>query len=774
MAQMYSVTGSVRDEKGIPLPGCHVHYTDMCDVTDGDGVFSHSVPEGRNRFTFSFVGYAQKDTSIVVTHDVVFDFSLSPDNRLITEIAVVGNGISTAKSKKNEVVSAKFISKTLTGTFIKSIERLPGVNSMDIGANASKPIIRGMGFNRVVVSENGVKQEGQQWGADHGLEVDPFSVETAEVVKGASGLEHGSDAIGGYINITNNKMPKKHSLSGEASVLAKSVNYTYGGSVFLQGRSEKNFFKMRASAMDFADYRVPTDRIYYLERKIPVYGNRLKNTAGEERDFSTTVGRVSNKYKATLMVSNVYKKAGFFPGAHGIPDIRRVEHDGDYRNIEYPYQKANHLKLLSQTKLFLNNGDLTFDFGFQDNLRQEWSVFHTHYPNQTVPDRDENLELEFHLRTYNANVKFQINSSTLGKLRLGLQYQFKDNEVGGYNFLLPEYEASSLGVFAQCEYSLNDYLKLNGGFRFDYGTINTQGFFDPILYEYFIDEDYSNDEAISYAQRSVGLNKGFGDLSWLIGLVYKPNDRFVYRMNIGTAFRVPTAIELGSNGVHHGSFRHEQGDERLDSEKGYYIDGNIEWHNQVWEIGLSPYLYYFSNYLYLQPTGEFSKLPDAGQIYRYSQTKALVSGVEFSLNKNWVKDRVSSLLTLEYIYNQRLSDNRKERYPLPFTPPVNGFLEFDYELFKNSDRFENTRFFVNSRFALRQSRISNNEEETDGYIVGGAGISTDAWLGKQKVEFVLQGNNLFNTKYFNHVSFYRKIEIPEQGRNIQLLVKVPF
>ena len=84
------------------------------------------------------------------------------------------------------------------------------------------------------------------------------------------------------------------------------------------------------------------------------------------------------------------------------------------------------------------------------------------------------------------------------------------------------------------------------------------------------------------------------------------------------------------------------------------------------------------------------------------------------------------------------------------------------------------RLFVNSRFAMKQNRISNNEEKTNGYIIGGAGIATEVWFRKQKVELILQGNNLLNTKYFNHVSFYRKVEIPEQGRNIQLLLKVPF
>ncbi len=773
-AQMYTVTGIVYDEEGLPLPGCHVHYNDVCDVTDISGRFKHLVLEGRVGFTFSFIGYTKKDTVFTVIEDTDIKVLLFSDNQLISEIDVVGNSISTTKSKKNEVINADFLKKNLTGTFIKSIERLPGVNSMDIGANASKPIIRGMSFNRVVVSQDGVKQEGQQWGADHGLEIDPFSIETAEIVKGASGIEYGSDAIGGYINISNNKLPAKKSISGEVNFLTKSVNDTYGGSLFFQGRSDKYFFKFRTTALDFGDYRVPTKSISYLSRIMKVYNNRLKNTAGKEYDLSFSVGRVSDVYKTTFSVSNVYQKAGFFPGAHGIPDDESVIHDGDYRNIEYPYQEAGHFKAQNQTKFFLNNGNVILDFGFQDNLRQEWSSFHTHYPGQPKPKRNEDLELKFHLKTYSANVKYDFKT-LFGNFTIGTQSQFKDNNVGGYNFLLPEYESLSLGAFTQAEINVNDKLKVNGGIRYDYSGVSIGSFFDEILYQYLLSRpDPDINEAEEYAQRSYALDENYGDLSWMLGLVYKPNEKLITRMNLGKAFRMPTAIELGSNGIHHGSFRHEKGDVNLKSEKGFYFDGNIEWGNSNWIIEASFYMYLFSNYLYLQPTGEFSKLPHGGQIYKYSQSEALVTGNELSIQRKWLGDKIESIITLEHIYNRRLSSDKSQRYPLPFTPPVNSFIELDYKPRIKSKTLKDSRLFINTRFALKQNRVSNNEEKTDGYMIYGLGVSSQVMFTKQKIEFVLQGNNLLNTKYFNHVSFYRKVEIPEQGRNIQLLVKVPF
>jgi iron complex outermembrane receptor protein len=767
-AQEIEIEGQVLDERSLPMPGCHVHYKDYCSVSDVNGLFYHKVKEtNRISLRFSFVGYEEIDTVINPLKVSFIKITLTPDNTVLDEIYIEGSRADIVSSKNQEVITSDFIRQNLEGTFIKSIDRLPGVNSMDIGANASKPIIRGMSLNRVVVSENGVKQEGQQWGSDHGLEIDPFVVEQAEIVKGASGIEYGSDAIGGYINITSTSVPKKHSFEGEAVALVKSVNNTYAGSLFLKGRDDKNFFKFRASALDFADYRVPTDQVIYLTRKMPVYNGLLKNTAGEEQDFYLQIGRVTSRYKSMLMASNVFQKSGFFPGAHGIPNVDRLEHDGNYRNTSFPFQSAKHFKLMHQTKWFMHNGSIIFDAGYQNNRRMEWSEFHTHYPNQQLPLVNPNLELDFYLETFTGNAKWVMNVIDAMQLTVGVQTQWKDNKVAGYNFLLPRYKQNAAGVYMHNEYSFSGNLVINGGIRYDYSKVNTEAYFDSVLYRYFISKNEDESQVNSYAWRSSEVTKTYGDISWTLGVKAAISDQLDFQFNIGKAYRVPTAVELASNGIHHGSFRHEKGNAYLESEKGYYVDGTLNWDKEKWGVELSPYAYYFSNYLFLKPTGQWSKLPHAGQIYEYTQSEAVLSGIEFSGYKRWL-NRIQFLCTLEYIYNYQLASQRALRYPLPFTPPINGFAEMDYKPRKN------IRLFINTRFAFTQNRISVNEDITKGFVVFGGGISGQKKLGKQQVEVVLQATNVLNTRYYNHISFYRKIEIPEQGRNIQLLLKVPF
>lgn len=767
-----TLKGTVLDDNRQPLPGCHVHYLDRCVVSDFDGHFILTdIPGEYATIEFSFVGYQPKDTLAALTgHPLIVQ--LQPAINTIGQVLIKGNRTETEKSLTNELVKAGFLTQNMDGIFIKSLDQISGVNAMDIGANASKPVIRGMSFNRVVVSENGIKQEGQQWGADHGIEMDPFSVESAEIVKGASAIEYGSDAIGGYIHIGNDRVPEAGPIKAEIQTLTKSVNQTLGASVSAEGRDNHFFFKLRGTLLDFGDYHIPTDTIMYLTRKMPVANQQLKNTAGREIDFSAQGGLIYNRFFSAISFSDVDQKSGFFPGSHGIPDLERVKDDGNRRNLEYPYQQADHLKIISNSRYFTNLAILRLDLAFQDNNRREWSQFHTHYPGQSAPAENPDLELDFHLRTHQANLKANFNKWTKHRLSAGIQNQWKDNQIGGYNFLLPEYSQFSTGAFVKDDLQASSKLKIALAIRYDFSRIETTSFFDPILYDYLTETGTSPAEATEYANRSYGVDRTFQDFTWLAGMVFTPSANLVARFNLGKAFRTPTAIELSANGIHHGSFRHEQGTGNLSSEKGYYTDAGLEWKNGTASIGFSPYLYYFSNYIFLNPTGEWSKLPHAGQIYRYTQSKAILSGAELSFQKQFFQ-QLNVRLNLEYIRNEQITDNRNQRYPLPFTPPPNAFAELEYRTKAVSGRFSDTRLFVNTKAALAQNRVARNEKATPGYQILGAGISTRLKTATSAVEFVLQAHNLFDNKYFNHISFYRNLEIPDPGRNVQLLVKIP-
>ena len=686
---------------------------------------------------------------------------------LLLPDVVVTESYQQRQAKKSalavDVVDQDFLRKHFTGNFMQAMENIPGVQTMDIGSGFSKPMIRGMGFNRIAVLENGIKQEGQQWGADHGLELDAFNIGTVNVLKGPSSLLYGSDAMGGVIDITSPPVPSVDMLFGDVTLLGKSVNGTLGGSFMLGIKKSFWYAQVRYSEQHFGDYRIPTDTIVYLTQKMPVYGRKLKNTAGIERNIGFFAQYQRQRYKANYSVSNVYQKTGFFPGAHGIPDVSRVEDDGDSRNMELPYSKVNHLKVTTLQQYAWEKLVLSGDFGFQNNHREEWSVFHTHYGSQPVPEKDPDKELAFNLNTLSTSVKVRFIGSSSWEHALGWDGQHQRNDISGYSFLLPEYYRSTTGLLWLTTYKPNNVISVSGGMRYDYGYIHISSHEDAYLADYLRKQGYDEEQVEHYKWNSHAVKKKFGDYSFSLGLVWTPSERHMVKANVGRSFRLPGANELAANGVHHGTFRHEQGDTNLKSEQGWQMDASYNLRYNGFSISVSPFVSWFSNYIFLRPTGEWSVLPHAGQIYRYTGAEALFAGTEATIDIHFLRSfnyRISG----EYVYTY----NCDEHIPLSFSPPFSMRNPLTWQR-------KQVMLYAEWQSIARQNRVGRNEDRTPGANLFHLGGSLNIPIrGNQAIEITLTARNIFNTRYYNHLSFYRKVEIPEPGRNFQLLIKIPF
>lgn len=686
---------------------------------------------------------------------------------LLLPDVVVTESYQQRQAKKSalavDVVDQDFLRKHFTGNFMQAMENIPGVQAMDIGSGFSKPMIRGMGFNRIAVLENGIKQEGQQWGADHGLELDAFNIGTVNVLKGPSSLLYGSDAMGGVIDITSPPVPSVDMLFGDVTLLGKSVNGTLGGSFMLGIKKSFWYAQVRYSEQHFGDYRIPTDTIVYLTQKMPVYGRKLKNTAGIERNIGFFAQYQRQRYKANYSVSNVYQKTGFFPGAHGIPDASRVEDDGDSRNMELPYSKVNHLKVTTLQQYAWEKLVLSGDFGFQNNHREEWSVFHTHYGSQPVPEKDPDKELAFNLNTLSASVKVRFIGSSSWEHALGWDGQHQRNDISGYSFLLPEYYRSTTGLLWLTTYKPNNVISVSGGMRYDYGYIHISSHEDAYLADYLRKQGYDEEQVEHYKWNSHAVKKKFGDYSFSLGLVWTPSERHMVKANVGRSFRLPGANELAANGVHHGTFRHEQGDANLKSEQGWQMDASYNLRYNGFSISVSPFVSWFSNYIFLRPTGEWSVLPHAGQIYRYTGAEVLFAGTEATIDIHFLRS-FYACISGEYVYTY----NCDEHIPLSFSPPFS---------MRNTLTWQRKQVMLYAEWQsiARQNRVDRNEDRTPGANLFHLGGSLNIPIrGNQAIEITLTARNIFNTRYYNHLSFYRKVEIPEPGHNFQLLIKIPF
>ncbi|MGV8138994.1 MAG: TonB-dependent receptor plug domain-containing protein [Mangrovibacterium sp.] len=315
---LYKLSGNVSDKEGFALPGASVGLspgeTGMITNTSGNFHFS-GLKAGVYILSVSFVGYETFADTIEIRASQSIRIKMQPAVMTLHEVVVADNYAQTRNredSRNVTVVNERFVKMNLAGSLMKSLERLPGVSTIDIGSGQSKPVIRGLGFNRIVVAENGIKHEGQQWGEDHGLEIDQYAVDRVEVIKGPASLMYGSDAIGGVIDIKQFDVPAKNSVGGSVDLTGKSNNNLMGTSIAVFARRKTLYITGRVTLLDFGDYRVPTDSVDIYSYKAALYKNHLRNTAGNEQNFHFSVGVVGPRFSTRFYFSDLHSKSGFF------------------------------------------------------------------------------------------------------------------------------------------------------------------------------------------------------------------------------------------------------------------------------------------------------------------------------------------------------------------------------------------------------------------------------------------------------------------------------
>ncbi len=779
--QYAKVQGTVTDKAGKPLEGVTVVIENSSLVlTNEKGVFTfdsiakavHTLVIGSYSKDFvSFTFLLEKDTVFAKPFIIVKNTSEFLDDVVITSKMPIGRGIESLPMIE---IDAKEIRRETGGSLIQTLEKRPGIKSIGIGSSNAKPLIRGLGFNQVAVIENGIKHEGQEWGADHGLEIDQYNVDKLEIIKGPSSFLYGSDALGGIINIKSNAVPVKNTLGGSVDLVGKSNNLHAGGSLNLYGRSDKWFFRLRSTYMNYADYRVPTDTVYIYSYAVGLHKNFVRNTAGREFNNSLNFGYVGTNVKSIFSVSHNFNKSGFFANAHGLVpmNVDKVIYDSSSRDILLPYQQVNHTKVSNQTEISLGKHKLEIEAGFQRNFRNEHSKYTAHgYMPSTFP---QDLNVPFDLeRQYDKNaVTLNVSDRTIIKkhsLSYGVNSEYQQNKIGGWGFLIPAYKRFALGGFVYDKFFVNDKLALLGALRYDIGSIHIHSHNDWFESDVVDDNGVVSKEKLS---KATDFSKNFNNFSWSAGLLYTKKD-WLLTVNVGKSFRMPIAKELAANGINYHYFRYEKGNSQLSPEQSYQLDLGVNFSREKFKMSVTPFVNYFSNYIFLNPTADYDTYYGAGnQIFEYTQAKVFRTGFEVQASYAPLKQlKIES--GIEYLYGVQLS-GAKRYYPLPFTPPASGIFSISYAPTIWQKHLTNSFVKLNVKIAAPQNQIVPPEKQTQGYHVWGFALGTSVKTKKDVIDIRLNIYNLFNQKYLNHTSFYRLIDLPEQGRNIVLSVRVPF
>ncbi len=689
---------------------------------------------------------------------------VAPPDSIVTldAVTVVGQqqrDFQMRMSQSAIQIGREALQQSYAGSLVQTLEGIPGVKAMAIGSGQSKPTIRGLGFNRLAVTEDGIKHEGQQWGDDHGLEIDQFAIDRAEVIKGPAALLYGSDAIGGVLNLYSNHVPTEP-LEGAVQLFGRTNNEQMGLSARIGGRHGRWFYRAHGTFIDYADYRVPTDSIQYYSYWIKLKDQRLRNTAGSEADGSVMVGYMGYRFHSDLRISDSYSKSGFFANAHGLEvRLSDIDYDHSRRDIDLPYQWVNHLKVLSHSSWQGDGLTIEANLAYQHNQREEHSEPVSH---GYMPTPDGTMERRFDKSTYTANMQLRRTQGN-HELRAGVGGEHQHNRRDGWGFIIPDFEVSSIGAFLMDRYMVSSRLALNAGLRFDYARTHIHSYHDWYATP-------SADGSSVQVERSTDMTRHFRSLTWSAGVNYATGP-WIVKANVGKSFRVPIPKELGADGINYHIFRYERGNMQLDPEESYQIDASIGWADDVLEIQVDPYLNYFPNYIYLSPSAQYV---EGLQLYHYTQARVLRYGLEaqctWHIDRHWQAHAQGAYL------HARQESGEKKGYTLPFSTPWNVEIGGRYSFgFGRATASEPTGYVsMTARIVGSQNEIVPPEKPTDGYWTLNMAAGKRFSLGRSTLRVSVHADNLLDRRYYDHTSFYRLIDVPEPGFNLSVMAGLEF
>ncbi|MBC7912983.1 MAG: TonB-dependent receptor [Pyrinomonadaceae bacterium] len=740
-ASALAIGGKVTDAStNEALPGAIVSFPELQQAVstneNGEYRFARIARKGRFLVEVRFIGYKTITQLVDLSTAEPLNFSLQPSVIEVHEVVITGtaasadnrtNSTSVTTVNKNDLISRS------SNNIIDAISRVAGVSQVTTGAAVSKPIIRGLGSNRILTLSDGVKQEGQQWGDEHGIEIDQYKAGRVEILRGAASLLYGSDALGGVINIIDPLPPASGRIRAEILSNYATNNGLSATSAMLEGNSNGFVWQSRGTYKNAFSYNTP-------EVRIP-------NTGFQERNFNTLIGLNKHWGFAHLNFSSFNQKLG-------LPDFEKnaagkyedaegnVFTSSDLRNRELltPFQDVRHYKLALNSVLLFKSGRLRSTFGYQNNQRRE------------LEESRVNPSLFFDLNTYSYDLKYYLNEKNGWEPAIGISGAFQNSKNKAEELLIPDYDNTDIGAFAYLKKSWTGST-FNAGLRFDNRSISGVKMEEDGTPKF---SDFKNE---------------FSNLSGAIGFTCELSENWNIKANLGSAFRAPNIAELSSEGIHEGTFRYEIGTTNLKPERSLYADAALEFHNSKVDFHFNLYTNYIGNYIYSRRLNNETINVDTETfaLYRYVQDDANLYGLEAGLTFH-----PSSFMHIENSFSITQGKNTQTKNNLPFipAPALRNEVKFEPELKTSGIKHPYISIGMDNIFP--QNRIDKEFEILSrGYTLIDASAGASIHFNKQAVRLYLSVNNLFDKAYASHLNRLRYEGILNQGRNIAFGFQLP-
>jgi len=773
--------GRITDRTGEPVQGVTIYFPEMKTgaVSGTDGNYTiDNLPQRTLLIQVNAIGYKMIAENINLKTTSNKDFVLDESVIEINEVVVTGQAGASQMIRMPapiSIITHAELQQNAAANIIDAISSQPGISQITTGSGIAKPVIRGLGYNRVVVVNDGVRQEGQQWGDEHGIEVDEFDVDRVEILKGPASLMYGSDAMAGVINFFSAPVLPQGKIQLNALVNYQTNNGLMAYSLNSAGHKKAFVWNVRYSNKQAHAYQNKYDGYVY-------------NSGFSENAISALVGINQWWGYSHLTLSTYQLTPGIVEGDRdpvtgqfvkpvalndnsvgeaivALPDFLSYKH-------QMPYQQVKHYKAVWNNNILIGEGSLKTTIGYQQNRRQEFEDILS--PNDYA--------LYFQLHTINYDIHYLLPEKNGFGLSFGMNGMVQNSLNIGSEYLVPEYRLFDAGVFIIAKQNWGK-LDVSGGLRFDNRSERGEALYLNAADEKTIASDPTATERFS------PFSTNFGGISGSLGGSYQMTENWNTKLNLSRGFRAPNISELSSNGVHEGTIRYEIGDSKLKAESSLQFDYELGYNTEHVSTKINLFINNLSNYIFsrkLSAVAGGDSIREGYPSYKFDSGHAQLMGGEFFIDihphpLDWLHFENS----FAYVHAQLRSQPDSTRY-LPLTPAAKWKSDIRADVDKVGKNLKNVYLSVGAEHYFKQDKIYsayNTETVTPAYTLLNAGIGGDLVLKKHTICSVyFSGSNLADIAYQSHLSRLKyaavnhvtgRTGVYNMGRNISIKLIVP-
>jgi len=794
-----------------PLKGAVLYFPDIkvAAEADKDGAYSlTNIPGGTYTAEVHMLGYGIKTFQVSIKGTTIEDFVIKPTTIQEDEVVITGNSaaMSTMRTPQSITqVSNDYLNENSATNVIDAIAKAPGVSAMTDGQSISKPVIRGLGYNRVLTVNDGVVQVDQAWFDEFGIEADPDAVNRAEILKGPASLAYGSDAIAGVVNLIPEKPLPEGQIKGDIMNNYQTNNGLVGNMFHLAGTNDGISWSGRVDYTMAHAYQDPKDG-YVINSQFNNFN--ADGTLGIHRKWGYSQLHASYFDMATGIVdgtrdsaTGIMERQVSYPGLNGGAATYVIPTNQEATSYT-PFvinQRIRHTKLVWDNSIAVGNdgGRITGIFSYQKNQRQE-----TNDPTQpNTPDIYYSSNAVTYDLRYVSAQKGGFDYSA------GVNGSYQASQSLGTLMLIPNYNILQGGAFFIANEKIGK-LSLSGGVRYDVRSF--QGI------DHWVDSTTQQPvapNAVNGYHEFTGFTSNFGGASGSIGATYQFDSKVYLKGNIARGYRAPNVAECAANGVHDGTVVWEIGDPNLKAEQSleedlavgmnlknfnFEVDAfNNSIGNFIWAKGLQS-VYggdSINNTLNLAGLG-------AAPVYKYTQSAAELYGGEAVLDIHptvlpWIELNSS----FSYVTGGLKNVPDSIRY-IPFVPPARLIVDVKLKRKHIGKSITDAYVKVGMLSCFQQNQVylgeaaetglntaqtpyeyAASQSATAGYTLFNAGIGGNLVAkGRTYAKIFITGNNLLNTVYMDYMSRFKyypvnyttdRVGVFNMGRNISLKLIIP-